>query len=172
MGTGARLRMGVSASTVLGDWVQNAGVKWDVCATLHVPEAKRKAEQGWTADWLSNELRLYFNKLDRRIFKSAHRNHGARVHRFITLEKSEGVGWHAHALLQTPAGTGQTAFISLAEHLWHGLQAQYAAAHFQSRLSVIEPITGNFSYYAIKSVHDGADNSKGVLDLRNIHLPR
>jgi hypothetical protein len=170
MGQGARLLMGVSATTVLSDWVQNTGVKWDVCATLHVPEAKRIAAQGWTADWLSDELRHYFNQLDRDIFKSAHRNHGARVYRFITLENSEGVGWHAHALLRTPVGMQQAAFISLADQLWQAQQARYAAAHFQLRLSVIEPLRGNFAYYMIKSVHDGSDNSKGVLDLQNIHL--
>lgn len=163
--------MGISANTVLNDWVQSTGVKWDVCATLHVPDKKRKAQQGWSADWLSDELRHYFNQLDRNIFKSAHRNHGARVNRFITLENSEGVGWHAHALLRTPVGMQQAAFISLADQLWQAQQARYAAAHFQSRLSVIEPLHGNFAYYMIKSVHDGSDNSKGVLDLRNIHLP-
>jgi hypothetical protein len=170
MGAGARLLMGVSANTVLADWAQNTGVKWDICATLHVAEAKRKAAQGWTADWLSAELRHYFNRLDRHIFKSAHRRHGARFNRLITLELSEGVGWHAHALLQTPEGMQQTAFISLADQLWQAQQGRYAAAHFQSRLSVIEPLHGNFAYYMIKSVHDGADNSRGVLDLRNIHL--
>jgi len=163
--------MGVSANTVLSDWIKNTGVKWDVCATLHVPEAKRKAAQGWTADWLSDELRHYFNKLDRRIFKSAHRYHGARVNRFITLENSEGVGWHAHALLRTAVGMQQAAFISLADQLWHAQQERYATACFQSRLSAIEPLHGNFAYYMIKSVHGGSDNSEGVLDLRNIHLP-
>ena len=163
--------MGVSANTVLSDWVQNTGVKWDVCATLHVPEAKRKAAQGWTADWLSDELRHYFNQLDRRVFKSAHRNHGARVYRWVTLENSDGVGWHAHALLRTPVGMQQAAFISLTDQLWRAQLARYAAAYFQSRLSVIEPLRGNFAYYMIKSVHDGADDSRGVLDLRNIHLP-
>lgn len=163
--------MGISANTVLAHWAQNAGVKWDVCATLHVAEAKRKAQQGWTADWLSAELRHYFNQLDRRIFKSAHRRHGTRVNRFITLENSDGVGWHAHTLLQTPEGMQQAAFIALADQLWQAQQARYAAAHFQSRLSVIEPLHGNFAYYMIKSVHDGADNSTGVLDLGNIHLP-
>jgi len=163
--------MGVSANTVLIDWINNTGVKWDVCATLHVPEAKRKAAQGWTADWLSKELRHYFNQLDREIFKSAHRRRGARINRFITLEYSEGVGWHAHALLRTPVCMQQAAFISLADQLWQAQQARYAAAHFQSRLSLIEPLQGNFAFYMIKSVHDGADNSRGVLDLRNIHLP-
>jgi hypothetical protein len=162
--------MAVSSNTVLSDWIKNTGVKWDVCATLHVPAAKRKAEQGWTADWLSNELRHYFNRLDRRIFKSAHRYHGARVKRFITLENGGGVGWHAHALLRTPAGVLQAEFIALADQLWHEQQARYAAAHFQSRLSLIEPVTGNFAYYMIKSVHNGSNLNRGVLDLENIHL--
>lgn len=163
--------MGVSTNTVLSDWIKNAGVKWDVCATLHVAEANRKVAQGWTADWLSNELRYYFNRLDRRIFKSAHRYHGARVNRFVTLENSEGVGWHAHALLRTPAGIQQAAFIALADQLWQEQQARYAAAHFQPRLSLIEPLSGKFSYYMVKSVHDGSNLNKGVLDLANIHLP-
>lgn len=162
--------MGISANTVLSDWIKNTGVKWDVCATLHVPEAKRKVEQGWTSDWLSDELRHYFNRLDRHILKSAHRYHGARVKRFITLENGEGVGWHAHALLRTPAGVQQAAFIALADQLWHEQQARYTAEHFQSRLSLIEPLTGNFAYYMIKSVHNGANLNRGVLDLENIHL--
>lgn len=170
MGTGAWLLMGLSANTAICDWVQNTGIKWDVCATLHVPEAKRKAAQGWTADWLSKELRHYFNQLDRQVFKSAHCRQGVRINRFITLEHSEGVGWHAHALLRTPAGIQQASFIALADQLWEAQQARYAAAHFQPRLSVIEPLHGNFAYYMIKSVHDGADNSRGVLDLQNIHL--
>jgi hypothetical protein len=164
--------MRVSTTTALCDWVQNAGVKWDVCATLHVPEAMRTARKGWAADWLSSQLSRYFNQFDRRIFKSAHRNHGARVYRWVTLESSDGVGWHAHALLQTPTNMPQAKFISLADKLWHKHCARHSAAHFQSRLSVIAPLTGNFSYYTVKSVHDGADHSKGILDLRNIHLPK
>ncbi len=164
--------MRVSTTTALCDWVKQKNIVWDVCATLHVPEAMRVVERGWTADWLSSLLSRYFNQLDRRIFKAAHRNREVRLHRWVTLEHSDGVGWHAHVLLQTPTIIDQAALITLAGDIWHRRYAQYATAQFKSRLCVVEAVNGNFFYYANKSAHDTSDHSKGILDLRNIHLPK
>ena len=160
-----------TTSSSMFDWVKQRGVTWDVCATLHVPISIRAAERGWSAEWLSKQLGRYFNKLDRRVLKSAHRNHDARLSRWVTLETCDGVGWHAHVALQTPSGMDQASFITLVEKTWRQQYQRHTNKKFLERLCLVEPILGEFFYYSIKSVHDADDLSKGILDLENIHLP-
>jgi len=172
MGTGARLLMGVSITTALCDWVKPYRKTLTVCATLHVPSAMRVVQNGGSAQWLSKQLTAYLKNLDRRVLKAASRNHGARIVRWVTLEHSEKVGWHAHIAFETPAEMDQSTFITTADLLWRKHVGQYASQRFNKYLSQVEPVTGNFLFYTIKNVYDQDDFSRGVLDLPNIHLPK
>lgn len=164
--------MPVSITTALCDWVKPYRKRLDICANLHVPNAMRVAEKGWTSAWLSNHIRTYLKNLDRRVLKAASRNRGARIVRWVALEHSENVGWHAHIAFETPTGLDKREFIKLADFLWRKHIERYTNPRFTRHLSLIEPITGNFFFYTIKSVHDEDDFDKGVLDLDNIHLPK
>lgn len=164
--------MGVSITTALCDWVKPYRKTLTVCATLHVPSAMRVVQKGWTAEWLSKQLTAYLKNLDRHVLKAASRNHGERIVRWVTLEHSSTVGWHAHIAFEPPAGLDQSTFIKTADLLWRKHVGQYANARFNKHLSLVEPVTGNFFFYSIKNVYDQEDFSRGVLDLPNIHLPR
>jgi hypothetical protein len=153
-------------------WVKQYRDTLDVCATLHTPIAMKAAENGWDSDFLQKQLWRYFNNLDRRVFKAAHRNRAVRLYRWVTLEKSETVGWHAHISISTPDNFTQAEFIDLAKTLWLKQIARYTNPKFKSRLSVIEPIEGEFFRYSVKSIRGTKEDSNGVLDLENIHLPR
>lgn len=151
-------------------WLDDTGVKWDVCATLHTPKAMRDAEKGYTAEWLANKLREYFNALDRTVYKAAHKNRGERVLRYVVLEYEEGVGWHAHVAIKTPEGESSTELIQLADKLWRKKCKQYTNGKFEERLTKIEEIRGRFIEYMNKFV-TGEENSKGRFDEKNTHLP-
>ena len=164
--------MRISTTTALCDWIKPYRKRLDVCATLHVPNAMRVAEKGWTSAWLSKQLTTYLKNLDRHFLKAASRNHDARIVRWVTLEQSERVGWHAHIALETPTGVDQSAFIKVADLLWRRHVGQHANQRFNQHLSLIELVTGDFFFYTIKNVHDEDDLDRGVLDLNNIHLPK
>lgn len=154
----------------LKHWLDDTGVKWDVCATLHIPKKMREAKCGHTSDGLAKELREYFNSLDRVIHKAAHRNRGERVLRYVVLEYEENVGWHAHIALKTPDSKSSAELIQLADKLWRKKCKQYTNGKFDERLTKIEEIQGRFIDYMNKFV-TGEENSKGLFDDKNTHLP-
>jgi len=154
------------------NWVNEYGDRLDVCATLHTPNAMKVVENGWTSEWLQKQLRRYFNNLDRCVFKAAHRNRSRRLTRWVTLENSTTVGWHAHMALSTPKNYAQAEFIKLAETLWLKQIERYTNPRFRARLSLIEPREGEFFRYTVKSIRGTREDSRGILDLENIYLPR
>lgn len=154
----------------LKHWIDDTGVKWDVCATLHIPKKMREAKCGHTSDGLAKELREYFNALDRAVYKAAHKNRGMRVLRYVVLEYEESVGWHAHIALKTPDGQSSAELIQLADKLWRKKCKQYTNRKFDERLTKIEEIRGRFIDYMNKFV-TGEEDSKGLFDDKNTHLP-
>jgi hypothetical protein len=150
-------------------WLDDTGIKWDICATLHTPKDMRDAEQGYTANWLAKQLRKYFNELDRIVHKAAHRNRGERILRWVVLEYEENVGWHAHIALKTPDGKTSAELIQLADKLWRKKCKRYTSKHFDERLTKIEEIQGRFIEYMNKFV-TGEEDSKGLFDDKNTHL--
>lgn len=172
MGAGAWLFMDLTLREAYVSWAKQYGDTLDVCATLHVPVAMKVVENGWTSEWLSKQLRRYFNCLDRHVFKAANRNRGIRHYRWVALEYSDNVGWHAHVAISTPPSHTQVQFIDLAKSVWLQQIERYVNPKFKLHLAVIEPIEGEFFRYSVKSIRDTLENSRGILDLDNIHLPR
>lgn len=154
----------------LKHWIDDTGVKWDVCATLHIPKKMREAKCGHTSDGLAKELREYFNALDRAVYKAAHKNRGMRVLRYVVLEYEKNVGWHAHIAIKTPDGQSSAELIQLAGKLWRKKCAPYTNGKFDEWLTKIEEIHGRFLDYMNKFV-TGEEDSKGLFDDKNTHLP-
>lgn len=137
------------------EWLAKNDV--DIAASFLLPKALmvRLSQTQARADeiTLSGLLRRYFNKLDRRVFKSAHRRHGMRVERIVTLERTDAVGWHAHVLLKTPVHMSRFTFRLLMQRLWLKEIKGFAdQSRIQARLFWAEPISGNYLDYSTKHV--------------------
>lgn len=151
---------------------------FDIAACWHVPKRLRSAEIGrfGGADetsqqsWLQGHLRHYFNRLDRAFLKSAYRRKAVRIPRFVTLEFSEDVGWHAHGLLSTPAGVNQTEFVKRTSWLWLRYLGEYAETSFANYLVWVEPAENKYLGYITKKL-DHSGSHAGVVDLVNTFLP-
>ena len=163
------------------EWLLSSRHGWDVGICLHVPNSLRVAENGWDERWLQRRLSRFFNQLDRRIHKAAHRNRGVRVARCVALERTDLVGWHAHAMLATPTGWQHEDFIQLMRKLWHEDLGSYRACRFENQLFWAEPISNNYGSYSTKHCassakpiysQSGISNGwvDGMIDLQNTVL--
>lgn len=152
---------------------------FDVAACWQVPKRLRSAEIGRVANadesshqsWLQGHLRHYFNRLDRAVLKSAYRNKAIRIPRFVTLEYTDEVGWHAHGLLSTPAGVDQAKFVQRTSWLWLRYLGQYAETSFADYLVWSKPTSGNYLGYITKTLDHSGSTQAGVVDLVNTFLP-
>lgn len=123
-------------------WGKTPEFHWDICATWHIPNAMRERDDGKDDRWHECEMRKYFNAVDRRIYKAAHKNRGQRVCRWMMMERAGGVGWHSHGLMQTPAHMSPQAFIDVLESLWHRHCNGKNVPHFKTYLFVAELVEG------------------------------
>lgn len=105
---------------------------------------------------LSQLLMHCFNCLDRHIYKSAHRKHGVRIPRFVTLERTDEVGWHAHVLLTTPEHLEPSQVSLMLQRLWLSQLRKYVSPWFEARLYWAEPLSGNYLWYSMKQIGDGS----------------
>lgn len=146
-------------------------LNWDICATWHVPLEMKRDSFGWDDRRHEVEMRKYFNALDRRIYKAAHKNRGARVLRWVVMERAGGVGWHSHALLKTPDHMSQQEFIDELCGLWNQHCGIKNGSRFQSHLFKAELVGGDFLGYTVKAIL-GDEDANGVIDLHNTYLPK
>jgi hypothetical protein len=150
------------------EWLQLE--RWDIAASFLLPKKLmvRLNNTCQRADEvsLSGELTHCFNRLDRRIFGSAHRNKGVRVPRYVGLEKADEVGWHAHVLFRTPERISPAEMISMLHRLWIGQMRGFGARFCKERLFWAEPITGHYDLYSTKQI-----GGIGAADWLNAVLP-
>ena len=158
-------------------WLSAHSQTWNIAVTWHVPEPMRAFYNGYNQrwryieDWLSNELRRYLNKVDRHIYKAAHKNRSMRLPRIITLEHADTVGWHAHGLLTNPPHLDEPTTQQILATHWHRHTARFATARFEQRLFWAEPVNGNYLGYITKHTkHLGG--TLGFIDLSNTYLPQ
>lgn len=156
----------------LKNWGNGPKFQWDICVTWHVPNDMRDRDSGWDDRWLECEMRKYFNAVDRRIFKAAHKNRGERLARWITLERAGGVGWHSHALLKTPPQMSHQDLIDLLLRFWHKHCKMKNASCFQSYLFKAELVKADYLGYAIKGTCELNENANGVFNAHNTVLPK
>jgi len=148
-------------------WVQSNGA--DIAASFLLPKALMAAINRMQvhADeiTLSQLLTYCFNRLDRRVHKSAHRRHGMRVLRFVALERTDDVGWHAHVLLTTPPHLRPSQLSLMLQRLWLSQLREYVSPKFEDRLYWAEPITGDYLWYSTKQI-----GGRGAADWMNVVL--
>ena len=151
-------------------WINAGASQWDLAVSWHVPQAMRIDQNGWDDHWLSMQLHHYLNKVDRRLFHAACRNRNVRLPRFITLERTDTVGWHAHGLISTPAGMDQSDVAQTLAQQWHHHTRAYPAGKFDGHLFWCEPNEGHQASYILKNAIEPKDAYSGIIDARNIYF--
>jgi hypothetical protein len=159
------------------DWITSEAGDLDIACCWHVPERVRAADKGWDELWLEKYMRRYLNKLDRRIYKAAHKNRGMRITRFITLEHGAGVGWHAHGLIGTPEHMDQPSMCAAIEQLWRQHTGVYEEnRRFEQRCVWVEPKHADYLGYSLKQSINVTEQPigglRGIVDLHNTYLPQ
>lgn len=145
-------------------------IDWDLCLTLNVPNRLRTIEGGWDDRWLERELIKYFRDVDRSIFGRARQRKGYGVLRWIVLEWSPGVDWHAHILVRTPDQLTQDAYLQLLKEKWHKRRDRFCTEDFKPFLFHAQVRKGDFFYYTIKNVFGRAFKNRGTFDAENSKL--
>jgi len=151
-------------------WLGQETEQWKICVCWHAPDAMRRYYRGYTEDWLAKELTRYFNKVDRRIFKAAHKNRGIRLQRVITLEHDDNVGWHAHGIVECAQNMDEAQTYALLETLWLEHTNRFSTGKFEKHLFWSEPDQGYHLPYIVKRLHTESKATPGVLDTRNTYI--
>ena len=151
-------------------WLMENSCSWNVCVALHVPNAMKRHFYGYTSDWLSKELKRYFNAVDRRIFKAAHKNRDKRLKRIVVLEHDELVGWHAHIMCDCADGMNEDETIDILKKFWEKQTDRFATGKFEKRLGYFEYDQGFYMRYILKKALSDEEGYTGLIDLKNTHL--
>ena len=148
------------------DWVNSQPYRFNVAICLHLPDTYRSAQNGWSDSALRTKLRRFFNRLDSKVLKAAHRHGKKRVPRFIVLEKGAAVGWHAHALLSSETSKMSTEQLCMAvKLLWHEELGNPGTNGFHARLAWAKPAGDRYARYMTKSLY--GPNATGIFDDMN-----
>ena len=161
--TKARLK---SLKEAADDWVSATGIDWDIAACWHLPLSDIDGGVEQAELHISRKLRLYFNKLDRRVFKAQHKK-GFRVRRFITLEHAASVGWHVHGILATPSHVDQRQFITEVQQVWLHCAQHDKIGLPRTNLAWCEAIRDSYARYTTKNSFGATQFARGAIDLHN-----
>lgn len=156
--------------SALPKWFYECGIKPTIAVCLHTPQRMRVAQNGYDDIWLERINSVYFNQLDRRIFKSAHRHKNLRLKRFVFMEHTDSVGWHTHFVTETPPAMSIEDTICLMEKLWLKQCRTFAAHNFIDRLFWAEKIETDYLAYSAKHIFNENGSCIGKFDTRNTYI--
>lgn len=158
------------------EWIKATDVTYDISICLHTPILLRVVERGFDELWLSRKLTRYFNELDRKLFKSAHRKRKLRMKRLVVLGHTDSVGWHAHVCVNTPSGTSPEKLLIMMNLLWlkHMKVSKLGNNTFTQKLFWGERTNAGYTHYTISNAREqlgGASTElKGSVDILNCHF--
>lgn len=149
------------------DWA--AKHPWNIAAVLTMPKSLMTLLNQTCVrsdeTTLSRQLMRCFNKLDRKIFRNAHTRRGVRVPRFITLEKTDGIGWHANVLMRQPKHMTGSALALLLQRIWLEHLVGFNAGGFNKHLFWADYRKDDFLDYSLKHIDRHA-----VVDWPNVSI--
>lgn len=153
------------------EWIDNMGENWDIACCWHVPEAMRTAQNGYSAEWLSRQMGAYLNSMRKHAYRHLPRSQRPVLPRFITIEWSEGTGWHAHGLLSTPSHLTAEQMMAMTQEIWMRHVGRFASGKFAKRLVWTEEREGRYAAYISKQAMElkdyNSNGSRGFIDLTN-----
>ena len=156
------------------NWLYTTGYDWRVACCWHVPQSMRNEQSGHSKEWLARQLSAYFNTLDKRIYKKIPVSKRPRLPRFIVLERSAGVGWHAHGLMENPPHLSRDELTALLADTWENRVGRYCDGIFDRHLFWCEQRDRNYAQYSIKSAIElegyNVDGVNGYIDLKNTYV--
>ena len=157
------------------EWLANASETWEIAACWHIPNAMKRHYSGlaitnafyggYTDYWFSKQLNRYFKSVDRKIFKAAHKKHKMRLERILTLEYKDGVGWHAHGLLNHAPQLTNEQTAEILEQEWLKHTKQFANKRFEEHLIYLAQDNGTYLGYMTKNIDWLNEHANGYLDL-------
>jgi hypothetical protein len=152
-------------------WLNAHAHTWNIAVTWHFPNRIRSYFGGWDHHWHSKEFRRYLNRVDRKIYKAAHKNRMERLPRIIALEDKDEVGWHVHGLLTNPPHLDEAATSAIIVNEWKCYMKRFASTKFEKHLIEIGPVRTDYISYLSKFTFDESDDPLGIIDDKNTYLP-
>ena len=152
------------------EWLRQIPQPWDLACRWHGSKSLRIAQGGWNADWLQQELRVYFNKLDRIVLKTSCRKRQERIPRVVALEYCDDGGWHAHAIVRAPTGYSPERLSGLMDRLWNARMRKSDITWETADLFWSGPVEPGYLAYILKDTWKFSnekqwDNFHGFLEL-------
>ena len=149
-------------------WCGRAIGDMDFDVTLHLPHHLAHHPN---SDILSQHLNHLFNRLDRYFLGTAHRRHHLRIPRFVTLERTDGVGWHAHVSLKIWRDAQgyviePDALSAQLKSCWHEITRQPMTGKFSGLVVCFKPTHERFLSYSLKQI-DVREGHRGEVDVLN-----
>ena len=156
------------------NWLYTTGYDWRVACCWHVPQNMRNEQSGHSKEWLERQMSAYLNTLEKQIYAHIPVSKRPRLPRFIVLERSAGVGWHAHGLMENPPHLSRHELTALLADTWENRVGRYCDGIFDQRLFWCEERDRDYAKYSIKSAIElegyNVDGVNGYIDLRNTYV--
>lgn len=157
------------------DWVNDWDVKLNLACCWHASDFLRDQQGGRDETWLQRHLSTYFNKLVMRVYGHMPVRLRPNIARLITLEHADGVGWHAHGLVATPAHMTSNEFSMILHELWIEQMGNCHFGSFGKRIFWCEQSGSGYLPYILKSATEKNGHRhgelKGLLDVHNTRRP-
>ena len=103
-----------SLADSIGDW----NCTWDIDLALTLP-SNHPASHAPNHKALSAFLVGYFSRVEADIFSHQSRRQRSKLIRYVVLEHADGVGWHSHAIIASPAHLDVTTTNNVMRRHWY-----------------------------------------------------
>lgn len=154
------------------DWLNTWHGSWDIACCWHVSKHLRDIQEG-DAAWLQRQLSAYFKKLHQHVYAHIPYSQRPQLQRFITLEYSHSVGWHAHGIISKPDHMTSDQFMAMMRKIWLKHAGKGCTKAFKERMCWFQPLNGAYQHYMLKhaiNLYDDAPQAfRGFIDLHNTH---
>lgn len=166
-------RQNATEATV--DWINGWDVELDVACCWHAATAVRNQQGGNSDAWLQKELATYFRSILAAVYGDIPERKRPNLPRFITLEHTAGVGWHAHGLIARPSHLSLEQFSAVLRDVWQQQMGDCENDVLGERIFWCEQRDSGYLRYILKSVNDKDGlrygELRGLIDWRNTRRP-
>lgn len=164
-----------NAIEAVAEWVEGWNADLNVACCWHASSDVRNEQRGHSDAWLQGQLSIYFKSLLALLYKDIPVRKRPELARLITLEHTDGVGWHAHGLLSKPSHLSFEQFSEVLRATWKNQIGIGEADLLGDRAFWCEELQAGYLRYILKSACDKDGlrygELKGTVDLKNTRRP-